>query len=276
MHRRAERASGLRAGGVRRIVLAVIVLSMLVFPAGPAAAAPASQAGCTYGAAFVSDVTVPDNSVVTAGATFTKTWRLRNTGSCAWGPGQPVDALSLVGGHDLGSSRVVPLTLTIWPGQAGEVSVRLVAPALAGTYRSEWMLRRANGTVFGLGAAGTRAFYVQFVVQGSGQQPPPQGERIQFAAGSAVGSVQGRVAFGAAKTYLLRARAGQEMTISIVSPYNVANYSIQGATDLVPYKRFEFEDRHFSFVLSMTQDYLVTVAVPAGTHSYILSVAISP
>ena len=260
--------------GLRRLVLPVIVLALLVFPAGPLAAAPDGQADCTYRATFVSDVTVPDNSEIAAGTTFTKTWRLRNAGTCAWGPGQPVDALALVGGTALGSAQVVPLAITVWPGQVGDLSVTFGAPAQAGTYRSEWMLRRTNGAVFGLGASGSRRFYVQFIVRGSGQTPP--GERIQFAAGSTVGSVQGRVTFGTPKTYLLRARAGQVMTIAIVSPHNTANFSIQGVTDLVPYKRIEFEDRHFSFDLTMTQDYLVTVAVPAGTHSYILSVAISP
>lgn len=257
-----------------RAVAWVLALALLVFPAGTTAAAPATQAGCTYRAAFVSDVTVPDNTAIPAGSTFTKTWRLRNAGTCTWGPGQLVDAGAWTGGTQLSNEQVHPLTTTVWPGQAGEVSVTLVAPAAAGTYRSEFMLRRNNGTVFGLNAAGRTPFYVQFVVRGSGGTPT--GERIQFAAGSTVGSVQGRVAFPQRKTYLLRARAGQEMTLSIVSAHDAANFSIQGVTDLVPYKRLEFEERHFSFVLTMTQDYLVSVAVPAGSAQYILSVAISP
>jgi Ig-like domain from next to BRCA1 gene len=34
--------------------------------------------------AFFLDVTVPDNTQFTAGASFTKTWRLRNTGTTTW------------------------------------------------------------------------------------------------------------------------------------------------------------------------------------------------
>src|SRR5512133_582347 len=33
---------------------------------------------------FVADVTIPDNTVVTPGQAFTKTWSLKNTGTCNW------------------------------------------------------------------------------------------------------------------------------------------------------------------------------------------------
>ena len=35
-------------------------------------------------AQFVRDVTIPDGSTYAPGATFTKTWRLRNAGTCTW------------------------------------------------------------------------------------------------------------------------------------------------------------------------------------------------
>src|SRR5512134_2558781 len=35
-------------------------------------------------AAFVSDVSYPDGSTVALGSTFTKIWRIRNTGTCTW------------------------------------------------------------------------------------------------------------------------------------------------------------------------------------------------
>src|SRR5687767_11425587 len=49
--------------------------------------APTNPPDCTNSASFVTDVTIPDNSNVTGGATFTKTWRISNTGTCVWGPG---------------------------------------------------------------------------------------------------------------------------------------------------------------------------------------------
>ena len=33
---------------------------------------------------FVKDVTIPDGTKITGGTSFTKTWRLRNAGSCTW------------------------------------------------------------------------------------------------------------------------------------------------------------------------------------------------
>ena len=48
---------------------------------------PTNLADCTNSAAFVTDVTIPDNSNVTGGTLFTKTWRVRNTGTCIWGSG---------------------------------------------------------------------------------------------------------------------------------------------------------------------------------------------
>src|ERR1044072_9305710 len=39
--------------------------------------------GCNK-AAFVTDVTVQDGTAFAPGAAFTKTWRLKNAGTCAW------------------------------------------------------------------------------------------------------------------------------------------------------------------------------------------------
>ena len=35
-------------------------------------------------AAFVRDVTIPDGTIVEPGRDFTKTWRLKNVGTCSW------------------------------------------------------------------------------------------------------------------------------------------------------------------------------------------------
>jgi hypothetical protein len=43
-----------------------------------------ANASCTDSSKFVADVTIPDNTVVASNTPFTKTWRLKNTGSCTW------------------------------------------------------------------------------------------------------------------------------------------------------------------------------------------------
>ncbi|MBC7228016.1 MAG: hypothetical protein H5T61_12435, partial [Thermoflexales bacterium] len=48
---------------------------------------PTTAAGCTLGARWVADVTVPDNTAFAPGIPFVKTWRVRNSGTCAWEPG---------------------------------------------------------------------------------------------------------------------------------------------------------------------------------------------
>jgi hypothetical protein len=257
-----------------RVAALLIVVTLLVPGATPTMAAPPEQAGCVYRAAFLGDVTVPDNTVIPGGTSFIKTWRLRNDGTCAWGPGQTVDTIALVGGTSLGNSTIIPLVNEIRPGRAGEISVAFIAPTAAGTHRSEWMLRRTNGQMFGIGASGRTPFYVQFVVRSGGGGST--GERIQFAPGATTASVSGRVTFPARRSYLIRARGGQHMTLAIVSANEKANFMIQGVSDGVPYKRLENEDRYFPFTLPTTQDYLVSVATAEGSADYILSVAIAP
>ncbi len=42
---------------------------------------------CTFDSAFVADVTVPEGTEIPPGKSFTKTWRVRNTGTCPWKAG---------------------------------------------------------------------------------------------------------------------------------------------------------------------------------------------
>ena len=37
-----------------------------------------------YQLSFISDVTIPDGSKIVAGTSFTKTWRIQNSGTCKW------------------------------------------------------------------------------------------------------------------------------------------------------------------------------------------------
>ncbi|HHS97476.1 MAG TPA: hypothetical protein ENK08_06195, partial [Chloroflexi bacterium] len=65
-----------------------------------------TQGGCTLNAAFVADVTVPDNTEFPSGTAFTKTWRLRNTGTCTWEAGT---LLVFVSGDAMGGPASVPV-----------------------------------------------------------------------------------------------------------------------------------------------------------------------
>jgi hypothetical protein len=98
-----------------------------------------------YGLTFVSDVTVPDNTTMTPGQKFTKTWRVRNSGSCSWQAGF---RLNLTGGEVMGGSAV-SLASDVQPGSEVDISVDLTAPTTAGSYRGNWRMADAGGTYFG-------------------------------------------------------------------------------------------------------------------------------
>ena len=71
--------------------------------------------------------------------------------------------------------------------------------------------------------------------------PATTAERITFASGATVWSKQGSLTFPNRKEFVLRALAGQVMTVAIVSPKNLANFAITGVSDGQPYKRLENE-----------------------------------
>ena len=91
--------------------------------------------------AYVADVTVPDGTVIEPGTPFTKTWRLRNTGSAPW---EDDITLELAVGEAMGAPEAVPVPATA-PGEAADVSVPMVAPAALGEHSAAWRLCRAEG-----------------------------------------------------------------------------------------------------------------------------------
>ena len=112
-------------------------------------------------AGFVTDVTIPDGSILNPGDTFTKTWRLQNDGTCSWTTGY---ALVFSSGDLMSGPTVVSLPYNVNPGDTIDLSVSLVAPLNAGTYQGNWMLRDANGSSFGLGSNANLPFWVRIIV----------------------------------------------------------------------------------------------------------------
>ena len=112
-------------------------------------------------AEFVEDVTVPDGEAYAPGQRFTKTWRLKNTGSTTWSARY---ALIYISGSLMDAPPTVALTQDVPPGETVDLSVELVAPAEAGIYQAFWKLRNGNGQIFGVGADGVDAFWVTIAV----------------------------------------------------------------------------------------------------------------
>lgn len=120
-----------------------------------------SPSAC-YGLSYVSDVTIPDGTEMDPGENFTKTWRVSNTGTCAWESGF---RFNVVSGDAMGGAPVT-LNQRVEPGSQFEFSVPMVAPAnKSGTVTGYWRLADANGSFFG------DQVYVEIDVAGGGAAP---------------------------------------------------------------------------------------------------------
>ena len=130
---------------------------------GPTSAPAVTPTSSCDAASFITDVTYPDGTEVNAGDSFTKTWRLRNVGSCSWTPSY---ALVFTGGEAMAGPAAQSLVGNVNPGQTVDVSVALTAPAADGTHTGNWALRNAAGVIFS-------HFYVQISVGAAVTSAPP-------------------------------------------------------------------------------------------------------
>ena len=113
-------------------------------------------------AAFISDVTIPDGTILAAGTPFTKTWRLQNVGTCTWTTSY---RLVFAGGDYMGATAsAFNLPSSVAPGATIDLSVNLTAPITSGNFIGYWKLRNAYGTNFGVGSSGTSSFLVNINV----------------------------------------------------------------------------------------------------------------
>jgi hypothetical protein len=106
---------------------------------------------------FVADVTIPDNTYISPGNSFTKTWALKNSGTCTWTTGY---SLVYASGEQMGGQASTSLPGNVLPGQSINLSVNLTAPAAAGAHQGYWRLQNAYGGAFGWGINGDQAFWV--------------------------------------------------------------------------------------------------------------------
>lgn len=106
-------------------------------------ARPTNEPDCTNSAAFVTDVTIPDDTPITAGTPFTKTWRISNTGTCIWGSDYTLTHYS---DERMSAPASVPLPLT-YPGQTADISVDLVAPNSPGKRRGNFVIKNPAGLI---------------------------------------------------------------------------------------------------------------------------------
>jgi len=105
--------------------------------------------GCENNLRFVRDVSIPDGTVITRGSTFSKTWRVRNTGTCTW------DSSYLFGrqtGDYISGNPEAVSAPGVAPGQEADLTMTLLLSSQApsgSTQRASFQMRAPNGALFG-------------------------------------------------------------------------------------------------------------------------------
>ena len=136
-------------------------------------APPISASGCDK-ASFVADITVPDGTIFAPAASFTKTWRLKNTGSCGWTTSY---GLIFYSGEQMNAPTFINLPRTVTPGGTVDLSLNMTAPPTPGKYRGYWVLQNASGALFGIGSTNFTPFWIEINVAGAS----PTGTGYDFA-----------------------------------------------------------------------------------------------
>lgn len=130
----------------------------------PTAASAPAITGCQDSAQYVSDDGV-DGTTYTPNTAFTKTWRLKNTGSCTWDSSYMVFQISGTYMTQQPGYWIVPQGQTVASGQTVNISVGMTSPVDNGNYQSYWGLKNTAGQFMPIqGGANGNSFYVKLSV----------------------------------------------------------------------------------------------------------------
>ena len=118
--------------------------------AGGSTGPTASLGDACNNSSFVSDVTIPDGTVLPAGQNFDKVWSVKNTGSCTWDDGY---ALVYIGGSN---PNLDPYNFElknsddfVAGGATADLGLTLTTPCTPGDYEGTWRMRDDRGYYFG-------------------------------------------------------------------------------------------------------------------------------
>ena len=128
----------------------VLTVSIILPGSNPTA----TSIGC-YNATLVSDVTIPSGTRLNPGEAFTKTWQIKNSGTCDWTSDYKI---TYVGG-DLFGSDTTKIRKRVLAGSTIEFSLDMVAPSTSGSATSSWQMADDSGFLFG------QVYTIQIVVK---------------------------------------------------------------------------------------------------------------
>ena len=151
---------------VPTVAVTPIPATATAVPPTPTRIPPTATPIPCYQVKFVQDITIPDGTKIIAGNTFTKTWRIRNSGSCTWDTRFDI---AFVGGTQMTSGTVWDLTKEVKPGETVDISIDMTAPSTIGNYQANFQMLNPNGVRFGTGPDSKGSFWVKIqVIDGKG------------------------------------------------------------------------------------------------------------
>lgn len=106
---------------------------------------PSAEAAGCLNSALVKDVSIPTGTEIQAGSAFTKTWLIKNTGTCTWNRDFRI---TFVAGSLLGSDTT-RIRKLVEPGASAEISLQMTAPQTSGTVSTAWQMSSDSGQLFG-------------------------------------------------------------------------------------------------------------------------------
>jgi len=137
-----------------------------------------TEGSCTADSEFVADITIPDGTLVEPGETVTKTWRIRNDGTCTWTSGYVWEQLNFDSANLKASAETTALSTDVAPGETLDISVQLTLAtgAPVGSQQiARFQMRSPSGTLFG-----THPFALIFAAPGTGVCPVGNADQATY------------------------------------------------------------------------------------------------
>ena len=132
----------LPATGLPQLTPTQLIQTLVAVPT----ATPINAPDCVNDSEFVADITVPDGTKFDRNLRFVKTWRLRNTGTCAW---TSEYSFVHINGPTLAAPLRNPINGLVLPDQEFDISLEFTAPEEPGLHVSQWQLADPAGEQFG-------------------------------------------------------------------------------------------------------------------------------
>jgi hypothetical protein len=132
----------------------------------PAGAAPTPvTTECTDAAKYIGDDGL-DGTAYAPNTAFTKTWMVKNSGTCTWDSRYLAYQISGAFLTQQPGYWFVPPENTIEPGQTVDIHVGMISPSVEGNYKSYWGLKNEDGEIIPIeGGAERNSFYVEIKVK---------------------------------------------------------------------------------------------------------------